>query len=434
MLLFCIPSILFEILKYNIYLIDFKNFIMNCCKHIAKVNIFYIKIFQWFTYDINKDPNINKELFVFFSQYTNSVPYKETDIDYISLNKLKQEITTNGDEFYINTIPINMGTIAIVFQGKINNNNVVIKLLRNNIHHQLNIFYKEMEYIGIFLKNIQKIYKWIQYYLIFLPKYNNHNSNNIMNIIYDCKDEFSLQLDLLNEANNIEIFQNDYKNCKYIIIPHVYTQYTKNNPNVLVMEYITGHNINDNTIEENTIYLDIIHKLIFSSYFIKEKFHADLHLGNIFFIKENDENNKIQYKLGLIDFGLVGNINSILEQNFIYELFIGYTEHDHLKLIDNILEYLQIVNSITFDEQFKNKIYEETKEINIFQTSSTITHYDIYTFIKLLQSYNVKVTPRLSFLLLAVVSQSASVNKLKDLCGSIDLSILIKNIMDNLLK
>lgn len=434
MLLFCIPSILFEILKYNIYLIDFKNFIMNCCKHVSKVNIFYIKIFQWFTYDINKDQNINKELFVFFSQYTNSVPYKEEDIDYISLNKLKQEITSNGDEFYINIIPINMGTIAIVFEGTINNNKVVIKLLRNNIHNQLNIFYKEMEYIGFCFINIKKIYKWIQYFLIFLPKYDNHNNNNIMNLIYDCKDEFSLQLDLLNEANNLEIFQNDYQNCKYIKIPKVYTEYTTKNPNVLVMEYITGHKITENTIEENTIYLDIIHKLIFSSYFIKEKFHADLHLGNIFFIKENNENNEIQYKLGLIDFGLVGNINSILEQNFIYDLFIGYTEHDPMKLINSILEYLQIMNSIIFDDEFKTQIYEETKELKILQPESTITHYDIYTFIKLLQNYHMKVSPRLSFLLLAVVSQSASVNKLKDLCGSIDLSILIKNIMDNLLK
>jgi predicted unusual protein kinase regulating ubiquinone biosynthesis (AarF/ABC1/UbiB family) len=198
---------------------------------------------------------------------------------------------------------------------------------------------------------------------------------------------------------------------------------------VLLIEYIQVNKISDNSPEYNIIYLEIIHKFIISSYFIKQTFHADLHLGNIFFIKNND-----QYQLGIIDFGLIGHLDNVCEQDFLYDLLNAYANNDSIKLVDSILDYLQIINNLTFDDLFKSKIYQLTNILDIFQPSASITHYDIFTFIQLLKQNNLKISKRLSFLLLSVVSQSGSINKLKENCLNIDLNLLIKKITDNLIK
>jgi ubiquinone biosynthesis protein len=413
------------------YFSDFKKMIKNICKYIARVNIFYIKIFQWFTYNITKDDDINNDLYTFFSQYTNSVPYQDCDIDYESLESLIENSNTNNDKFTINMKPINTGTIALVFEGYLNDKKVVIKVLRNNIRKQLNDFYNDMENIGNFINFFKKI-EFLNYILPLLSFFNN---NILSEIVSDCKEEFLLQLDLLNEANNIEKFQSYYNDCKFIKIPDVYKKYTLTNKNVLVMEYITGNKITENTSEENLIYLEIIHKFILSCYFFKKIFHSDLHLGNIFFIKnENADTREIQYKLGIIDFGLVGYLDSVFEQDLLYDVMISYSENNPIKLINCIFEYLEVINKLKFDSFFKKKIYDLSKELNIFKSSSsTITHYEVVTFIQLLQKNNLKINKRLSFLLLSVVSQSATINKLKENTTNLNLNLLIKKIIDNLL-
>jgi ubiquinone biosynthesis protein len=405
--------------------------IINICTYISKINIFYIKIFQWFTYNITKDDDINKELYTFFSQYTNSVPYTNNDIDHDVINLLIEDIKKEGNEFSINMVPINMGTIALVFEGILNNKKVVIKVLRKNIHQQLNNFYNEMIYIGNFINYIQKI----NIVNNFFSLSDILNSKILSQIVYDCKEEFVLQLDFLNEADNIERFKKEYSDCRFIKIPDVYKKYTLTNPNTLVMEYINGDKITQNSSEENLIYLEIIHKFILSCYFFKKIFHSDLHLGNVFFIKDTiDNSNDIQYKLGIIDFGLVGNLNSNNEQNLLYDILMSYSENNYIKLIDSIFEYLEIINNLKFDKAFRQKIYEITNDMNIFKASSTITHYDVMIFIQILQKHNLQISKRLSFLLLSVVSQSATINKLKENTVDLNLNLLIKNIIDNLLK
>lgn len=430
MILLYIPLIFFEMLKYYIGFSNIKTFVINICVYISKINIFYIKIFQWFTYNLTNDRKTNKELYSFFSQYTNLVPYYDKDIDYNSIQKLIYDIKKDGNNFTINFTPINMGTIALAFEALLNEEKVIVKVLRKNIREQLNNFYKQLEYIRNIIQYIQQSY-FIQI-LIKIQIFSflkNIDNKIISDIIHDCKDEFILQIDLENEANNIELFQKHYKDCKFIKIPNVYKKYTLENPNVIVMEYIKGNKITDNSPEDNLIYIEIIHKFIISSYFIKQIFHADLHLGNIFFIKTDSH-----HQLGIIDFGLIGTLDSVCEQDFLYELLIAYSNNNTLNLINSILDYLEIINNLTFDDSFKNEIYHITEISHIFEPSATITHYDIFTFIQLLKQYNLKISKRLSFLLLAVVSQSASINKLKENCINLDLNLLIKNITDNLLK
>jgi hypothetical protein len=113
----------------------------------------------------------------------------------------------------------------------------------------------------------------------------------------------------------------------------------------------------------------------------------------------------------------------------------NFTIDEQIFIAKILLHFSDLSNTIKkFDTSFKQKIYNLSKDLNIFKSSSsTITHYEIVTFIQLLQQNNLKINKRLSFLLLSVVSQSATINKLKENTVNINLNLLIKKIIDNLL-
>ena len=68
-------------------------------------------------------------------------------------------------------------------------------------------------------------------------------------------------------------------------------------------------------------------------------FHGDIHSGNILFIlDENDDENK--YKLGIIDFGIMGSFNKE-EQNNFYLMFQAVNDNDIDKITDKVIPFLE---------------------------------------------------------------------------------------------
>jgi ubiquinone biosynthesis protein len=414
-----------DLLKYSLNFTDFTSTIKNICTNISKINIFYIKIFQWFTYNLTDDKKQNDELYDFFSNFTNNVEYNKNDIDYDVIRDLITYIREEGNEIYVDLKPINSGTIALAFKGRLNNKDIIVKLLRKNILEKINNFYNHMEII----RNILKFLYFINIFNFNLI--NDLNEDTFYNIIQDCKNDFSLQTDFLNELNNIKKFRDAYKDCKFIEIPNVYTKYTEYNKNILVMDYIKGHSIKENTSEDNNVYMDIINKFILSGYFLKNILHGDLHLGNIIFMKDINTDNTIHYKLGIIDFGLSGTINNILEQNLIYDVLISWPSNDSNLILNGILEYIEKTNSIIIDKDIREKIQKQMYEMSVLN-NKPISHGDIILFLKIIKKYKINIPYRLSFLLLSVASQSGSVNKINENTTNLDLKILVKDITDGL--
>ena len=141
-----------DLLKYILNFTDFITTIKNICTNISKINIFYIKVFQWFTYDLTDDKKQNDELYDFFSNFTNNVEYSNNDIDYSIITNLITYVQDEGIEIYVDSKPINSGTIALAFKGRLNNKDIIIKLLRKNILEKINDFYNHMEIIRNILK------------------------------------------------------------------------------------------------------------------------------------------------------------------------------------------------------------------------------------------------------------------------------------------
>jgi predicted unusual protein kinase regulating ubiquinone biosynthesis (AarF/ABC1/UbiB family) len=168
----------------------------------------------------------------------------------------------------------------------------------------------------------------------------------------------------------------------------VYSEITQQIPKVIVMERIVGNTIYNIDPEDKDRYANLLAKFNFKSVFYDSVYHGDIHPGNVFFIKEmktkshasidddddssddsnddsnddssdnNDSNNssdtnpdvnnnnnndfkKYKYKLGIIDFGIVGKFSREM-QNTIFHLFKGLYEKNHDVvahcIIDNLVE------------------------------------------------------------------------------------------------
>ena len=164
-----------------------------------------MKIFQW---SFN-NKYLSKEIEHEFNKYKTNAPYSEKDIDYKSLLEVVNTLDNNNKILILSLTPIYSGTISLIFLGKINNNTVIIKLLRKNIDKKINSIIN-------FLFIIAKIFK-------FIPIVNLFNFNDFFQ-----KNKKILlgQIDFINEIKNIKYFYNNFKKNKYIKCPQVYSIYT----------------------------------------------------------------------------------------------------------------------------------------------------------------------------------------------------------------
>ena len=135
-----------------------------------------------------------------------------------------------------------------------------------------------------------------------------------------------LDLDLRNEAQYLKRFGRDFKDSQDIHIPRIYEDLS--NEQVLVQEFISGCLLKDiDSLQLGTEQKKLIGTrladAILRMVLVNGIFHADPHPGNIFI---NEQGN-----LTLIDFGLVGRLNS-KRQEEITGLIQALIEHDELSM------------------------------------------------------------------------------------------------------
>ena len=354
-----------ELLLYFIYYQNYNRTIINILDKLGNYNIVYAKILQWVFIENNTN-NTNNEILEHIKSYTNNTPYQIADIDYKNLLKLYGVADLNSDKLEIIEFePMNTGTISLVFKARLNNESIVIKILRKDIVIKINE--------GIdFLIFIANIIKYIPYLNMFM--FDKLITENRINIIK--------QTNFINEIENIDLFYNSFKKHKYVVVPKVYKNYTNSLNNIIIMDYIHGKNINELEEEEKDFYLIAYIKYLISATFIKKIIHADLHQGNILFVKSNKDNEPI-YKVGIIDLGMIIQLN-IDEINFIYSFLINLfnCEFDKIiKYIDNnknhLIENINLNNYNMMINEF-NDLHDQKKLFNTNNIQKLINEIPIF--------------------------------------------------------
>lgn len=302
--------ILWQCIRYGL-----GNARMECIKNTAnflsKRNILYSKIFQTLATSASV---LTVDEIMFLSQFNDNAPYTEEDIYPIQelMNTLNvHSKSINNHEIILHSyIPENAGIIALVYYGTLEDKEVVIKVKRRNIETKLKDGIDNCE-------TFVRYFKYVPYL----------NRLQLEVIFQENKADLFRQLDFNNEVNVMECFRHKYRNTSYVSIPKAYLEYTLFNPNVIIMEKVSGHRLNDTSFRSDTELKSkfgyLLAKYSIRSLLFDRVYHADLHAGNIFF-NEDDPND---LKICIIDFGITGAISKEY-QNYFYLFFTNVVMED----------------------------------------------------------------------------------------------------------
>ena len=377
--LLCISWIILDELTLYYISKNYKKFINNLTTRLSKQNILYVKIFQAFALNNNLiDDETNNSLL----KFTDNVPWNNKDIDFETLISLEKEYNIKILNDYK---PTNSGMISLVFKGikKISNlekeETVIIKMKRNNIENNLN-------------DGIQKLLFCIK--LLSLIPVNNYQ---MLTVIHNNIDLIKHQVNFNKEVENMIIMKTNCKNLKYIKIPTVQPDVTDKFSNIIMMEYIKGETLQTLDPNDYDEYSKQVIKFVLVTLLMNGLCHGDLHVGNILFIK--DENDlKYKYKIGILDFGIIYEIDKM--KNTFYYIFANMCsappkEIAHNLLLSGIIEpvdcikklpqthYDVILNILT---NFINNTVHVSKhfsQVNTFKSISELNDYIVNNNLKI---------------------------------------------------
>ena len=171
-------------------------------------------------------------------------------------------------------------------------------------------------------------------------------SYNLPGLVSDFAVSLRRELDYLSEGRNAERFADDFAASPHVHIPRVFWATTTSR--VLTLERIVGTKVDDVERLDRagvdrralaTKAASVAVGMVFEHGF----FHADPHPGNLFIEPDG--------RIGLIDFGMVGEVDDGLRQQ-LATVLAALTSHDVDKLAKALLE-LSVVKRQVDREQFR---------------------------------------------------------------------------------
>ena len=363
-----------EYLKYKVGWKSKTNTIIDIAKRLAAKNMLYVKIFQAFA---TNRTILNDELNKFFSDYTDNVKYSTNEFDVNELRKL-EEVSVNYYPYKKLRImndykPIQSGLMSLIFKGTFEDSDddtqkqtVVIKYLRKNIHKSFN---SSTNNLVLFAKLTKKI-----------PYLRTLNIETlILQNVVSLKDQICFR----KEVENIQSYYKNWKDCDYVKIPLPYPEFTeKVDPNIIIMEFIEGKKLDEIENNDNDHFGIILASFNVKAAFCNSLFHGDLHPGNILFIKEKLDNDTYKYKIGILDFGIIGNLTRH-DQELLFNAVKLLYQKKYKKLIQFILTDMtesmienRIILNDTTDSKAKNTNYyfhlTEEQRVNLCTELHTV--------------------------------------------------------------
>lgn len=280
---------------------DKREHMRKTCSILAKKNVLYVKLFQSIAMNAQLiDKTLHEEMLT----YTDNVYWEPSHInwDMVYILETKHDMAFNHGGYN----PINTGMISLVFKVTDRNSGetLIVKMKRVDIEARLQAAIEEFYALA-------RIASYIPFFKTFqLDKVIEEN-------ICTIRDQTNFE----EEIKNMQEVQRNCRSINYIKIPNVKKEYVKYCDDIIVMEYIQGVTVS-NVLEEDKIeFSKLLIKFTYINLLIHGAMHADLHAGNVLFIKnENITKRTPKHQLGVIDFGILMRIGDEFK-NDMYELF-----------------------------------------------------------------------------------------------------------------
>ena len=349
---------------------DYAKFIHGITHRLAQINILYVKAFQAIALNNNFiDDKLNKHLL----RFTDNAPWTIKDINIPVLVDISEKynlVMENGYE-----TPINSGMISLVFKAYHRGTMapMIIKMKRVNIDHQLNDAIENL--------------RTVLYFLSFIPLFDKYRLAEVVNKNMDL---IRQQTDFMEEVKNTHTMKENCKRLKYVKIPTINKEVTEKYPDCILMEYINGVKITEILETDYDGFAKQVLKLGVVTTLIHGFAHGDLHGGNILFIKD-DTDEKYKYKLGIIDFGIVYNIDPEY-RHLLFEVATKALDTPAIEMATKLLNssmidppnIFQQIPSVHRDNiiQFTSKILDET-----IHQSKQACQTQVYRFLKMITEY-----------------------------------------------
>jgi ubiquinone biosynthesis protein len=234
----------------------------------------------------------------------------------ISMRIIEEELGSKINEVFnsFTPEPLASASIAQVHEAQLKNGkDVIIKVVRPNIKYEIEKDLLLMKRIAVFLTSLSDDFK--RMHLIELV-------NDYEMLVYD-------ETDLIKESSNAKKIKKNFKDSKLIYIPEIYWDYVTKN--ILVMERTYATPVNDKKeLKRQGIDFEQLATNAVESFFIQvfehNFFHADMHPGNIFIQKVEDN---VQFVL--VDFGIMGSLSNF-DKKYLAENFVAFFNKDYAKV------------------------------------------------------------------------------------------------------
>jgi len=271
--------------------IDSSEVFMDMLIELSKTDIICVKVIQAIAFN---GKFIDKKIHDKITQFSDNVPYDISDINHtVTLQMLSDTpfIFANAS-----CIPIRSGMISLVYalKNKETGEKYVMKVKRKNIDERVN---ESIDNISGLLYFISALFTW-------------WFSLDVVDVVSRHLELLREQLDFVQEEANTVTAYNDLESLDYIRIPKIYKCGSLSGK-AIIMEHLPGVHINTIPEVDRKPYKDLAIQYFFASSMIHNKFHGDLHSGNVLFIDNGSETEldfnveNPRYQLGIIDFGIV---------------------------------------------------------------------------------------------------------------------------------
>ena len=350
----------------------------QCACELGEINMFYLKALQTLSTNVNI---LSQEQIDFLSQYTDNVPYNDDEINRDVIKSfeeasMKKEPRFGYEvEFEQNASPIKSGLIALIYYAKLDSKPVIIKVMRQGIREQLRDALRKIDFFV-------SLISW-------LPIIRNLQLSDILS---ENHSSMISQTNFTNEKDNIIRMFNNCKNTDYINVPKVYPEFTEDNESIIVMSYLEGRKMDELEDGEKDEYSRLLAKFGIKCLLFNRFYHADLHSGNIVFMRDTQGNPQ----LGILDYGIMGEISK-QEQHSFYNFFKSMAStRDNKTVADSVI--IGMVQPLSALEKMAswdyNNLREDTGNIigNILDQKRNFTPHDIYNINSVLRKYGLRLS------------------------------------------